>query len=330
PTTIAPANQFDLQTPEAARGRDAFLVVWREQQRDPFGQDKSFRIMGRRVSFFGVPLDVPFTIASSTLPVFTSGDPSIAVASDGTNWFVVFPDDQLTVRGVRVSAEGAVLDAKPITLSAGPPHFGIPASPQVVWSGGRYIVVWAEDPHDPIILSPPGPPSSQLYETRVTAAGEVVDTKLIWDGGFVPDIALAAAPDRLLLAWIENQFNLYEMVLGNDGTPLTSPRVIAAPQNKMIADVDAAWDGTSFATAWTVRTYVDATAVYEHVDANGLPIESAPLDFAPELPAKYTPSLARSAGGVTVAFEATGETEVSRAFAATIERIGQPRRRAAR
>ncbi len=333
PTTIAPANQFDQQSPEAARGRDAFLVVWREQQLDPFDQDRTFRIMGRRVSFLGVPLDVPFLIASSTLPVFTSAEPTIAVASDGTNWLVVFPDDQLTVRGVRVSAEGAVLDAKPITLSLGPPHFAIPGSPHVVWNGSKYIVVWAEDPHNPIIIPPPGPPSSQLYETRLTAAGVVVDTKLIWNGGFVPDLALAAGADRFLLAWVENQFTVNEMLLDSDGTPLTNARGIFTLQRGLIADVDAAWDGASFATAWTVRDgyTAGATVVYEHVDANGLPIESAPLDLAPELPTKYTPSLAPSPGGVTAAFEAIGDTDVSRAFATTIERVGQPpRRRAAR
>jgi len=331
-TTIAPSNQFDLQSPEAARSRDAFLVVWREQPLNPYLGNQSFRIMGRRVSFLGVSLDVPFLIASSTLPVFTSAEPTIAVASDGTNWLVVFPDDQLTVRGVRVSPDGAVLDSKPVTLSIGPPHFGIPGSPHVVWSGSKYIVVWTEDPHNPVILSPPGPPSSQLYETRLTAAGQVIDTKQIRDGGFVAALALAAGPDRLLLAWVENNIAIDEMVLSGDGTPLTSARTITSLQKGLIADVDAAWDGASFVTAWTVRpNYIDAIAFYEHVDANGLPIEPAPIDFAPELPTKYTPSLAPSAGGVTVAFEAIGDTEVSRVFATTIDRVGQPpRRRAAR
>ena len=330
-TTIAPANAFDLQSPAAARGRDAFLVVWREQQINFYDQDKSFRIMGRRVSFLGVPLEAPFVIASSTLPFFTSASPTIAVASDGTNWLVAFPDDQLTLSGVRVSPDGAVLDSKPVTLSLGPPHFGIPGSPHIVWSAGRYVVVWAEDPRDPVV-GPPGPPLSELYEARLSAAGQVIDKKQIWNGGFVPDLALAAAPDRLFLAWVENYVSVDGMILGGDGTPLTNARAIFAPQSARIDDVDAAWDGSSFATAWTMPgSFATANAVYEHVDANGVPIEPAPLDFAPELTTKYTPSLAPSPGGVTVAFEAIGDTDVSRAFATTIDRVGQPpRRRAAR
>jgi len=328
--TIAPANAFDLQTPAAARGRDAFLVVWREQQVDPFDQDKSFRIMGRRVSLLGVPIDAaPFLIAASTLPIFTSAKPTIAVASDGTDWLVVFADAPLSLHGVRVSADGAVLDATPILLSLGPPHFAIPGSPHVVWSGSRYVVIWTEDPRDPRIITPL-PPSSQLYETRVSAAGAVIDTKQIWNGGFVPDLALAAAPDRLLLAWIENSFAVDDMVLGADGTPLTGAR---AMPHEPIADIGAAWDGSSFVTAWTSRqrSFFQPNVVYQHMDANGVPIEPVPLDVAPELATTYTPSLAQSADGVTVAFEAIADTDVSRAFAATIVRIGPPpRHRAAR
>jgi len=158
----------------------------------------------------------------------------------------------------------------------------------------------------------------------------VIDTKQIWNGGFVPDLALAAAPDRLLLAWIENSFAVDDMVLGADGTPLTGAR---AMPHEPIADIGAAWDGSSFVTAWTSRqrSFFQPNVVYQHMDANGVPIEPVPLDVAPELGTTYTPSLAQSADGVTVAFEAIADTDVSRAFATTIVRIGPPpRHRAAR
>lgn len=335
PVTISPAGPLDLQTPAAARGRDAFLVVWREQRVDQSYRPSTFRILARRVAFDGLPIDAsPFVVASETSPAFTAVQPTISVASDGTDWLIVYPGDQLTVRGVRVSATGAVLDSAPIVLSQTGLHFGIPGSPHVLWSGSRYVVVWAEDSHNPSIVAPPGPPASFLYEARVTAAGELIDTRQIWVGGFALDLALAAAPARLLLAWAESGVSIDTMILGDDGTPVTTARAITtlpvSARQTVLTDVEAAWDGASFATAWTEKTGPEAHIRFEHADGNGLPIESSPLELAPELGTKYAPALATSPGGVTIAFQAIADTFVARAFATTIDRAGvPPRRRAA-
>jgi|GEM_PF-3283448 len=326
PFTLADAGSADLQTPVAARGRDAFLVAWREQAAD------SFRIVARRVSFDGVPLDsAPFVVAaeSGSSYIFGLNLPSIAAASDGTDWLVVYPSTNLGVRAVRVSAAGSVLDAAPIALSLPPPHFGIPAAPHVVWSGSRYVALWPEDLSNPFILSPQ-PRASVLYEARITAAGQLLDTRAIWNGGYVPDAALAAAPTRLLAAWTD-EVSLYAMPLDADGTPLASASVIAAAKPvwpPQIPDVDAAWDGATFVTAWTVRTgNDDAHIEYEHLDANGLPVESAPVELAPELGTKYTPALASTSSGVVIGFHAIADTYVARVCATALPRADLPPRR---
>src|ERR1043165_4506616 len=324
--TLASAGSLDLQTPVVARGRDAFLVVWREQETD------SYHLVARRVSFDGVPLDgAPFVVAAETgnSIIYGTHMPSIAVASDGTDWLVVYPSTNLGVRAVRVSAAGSVLDAAPIALSLPSPHFGIPAAPHVVWSGPRYVALWPEDLSNPFILVPQAP-ASALYEARITAAGQLVDTRMIWHGGYVPDAALAAAPSRLLAAWTDG-VSLYAMPLDIDGTPLTDASVLAAQKPVWpppIPDVDAAWDGATFVTAWTVRTgEYDARIEYEHLDANALPVESAPIELAPELGTKYTPSLTSTSNGVAIAFHAIADTYVARVFATALPRANLPTRR---
>lgn len=235
---------------------------------------------------------------------------------------------------IRVSPLGAVLDAAPIRLSLPPPHFGSAAAPHVVWSGTQYIALWPEDLTNPLIIVPQAP-SAAIYEARITAAGQLVDTRSIVNGPVIPDLALAAAPARLLAVWTDG-ISLASAMLDLDGTPLFGTSAItwrtpAFPPP--IPDVEAAWDGSEFVTAWTVRTSLyDAHVEYVHVDTNGLPVERAPLELAPELGTKYTPALASTPEGVAAAFHALDGTYVARAFATTLRRFLDvpPRRRPAR
>ena len=88
PATIAPAGAFDLQTPVAARGRDAFLVAWREQAAN------SYRLLARRVAFDGTPIDAtPIVLQAGTNSWFygarmpsiftpgTSADTKVSIAA---------------------------------------------------------------------------------------------------------------------------------------------------------------------------------------------------------------------------------------------------------
>src|SRR5207248_6940227 len=118
-------------------------------------------------------------------------------------------------------------------------------------------------------------------------------TNEIYKGASAFGTALAAAPARLLAAWTDAG-TLYTMILGDDGTPLTAaaalvtvkPTTTAAP----LPNVDAAWDGSTFAVAWTLwPVSEDPRIEVQHVDANGAPVDAAPFELAPELGTKYTP-----------------------------------------
>ena len=338
PFTIAPAGPLDLQAPAAARGGDAFLVAWREQQKFPNGNDGAFRILARRISVDGVPLDPqPIVVATDEGLVYTPDEPTIAVASDGTGWLVVYPGQNTSMRAVRVAANGAVLDAAPVELEKHD-HFPLGGSPHAVWSGSRYIVAWTEN------LDTPGlgvalQPMSDIYVARLTAAGQLLDSKQVWVGDYGDDVAFAAAPGRLLLAWnIEFDLPLKgavieTMVLGEDGTPLGKARPLhIGPQESwppVYSDLEAAWDGSSFLLAWTERVQDTLTIRYQHLDGNGFPIEGAPIELEPAGAVKFSPFLAPAPSGVTVGFEmiAGGAAgDVGRAFTTTIDRL-QPRHR---
>jgi hypothetical protein len=93
------------------------------------------------------------------------GDP--AVASDGTNYLVVWPDSRSgtssDIYGARVSAAGAVLDGSGIAVSTADNY---QMDPAVTYDGTNYLVVWADRRSGT---------DWDIYGARVSAAGAVLD-----------------------------------------------------------------------------------------------------------------------------------------------------------
>ncbi|MGK4005747.1 hypothetical protein WMF31_24175 [Sorangium sp. So ce1036] len=102
-----------------------------------------------------------------------------ALASDGTNFLLVWSDDpSLTDNGrdvlaARVAPDGTVLDPEPLVVAAGAGDEGVPA---VTFDGTHYVVVWADDTGfygDPYA-------ASDIRAARISPDGAVLDP-----GGFV-------------------------------------------------------------------------------------------------------------------------------------------------
>jgi hypothetical protein len=118
--------------------------------------------------------------------------------------------------------------------------------------------------------------------------------------------------------------------LSDDGTPLTVPRFIVGPFGKVfpesIQNAEAAWDGSSFAVAWTNPVSGNfVSAGVTHIDANGRSVE--PEGATPAIGiVRYSPSLAPAPAGVIMVFE-TIYSDVSRAAWTAIPRVIPFRRR---
>src|SRR5687767_7831901 len=84
-----------------------------------------------------------------------------AVAFDGTNYLVVW-SGLGGVRAARLSQTGALLDPRPLLVTA---EAGHGAMPQVAFDGTNYLVVWATSDDEP----------SDIRGARVSTGGTVID-----------------------------------------------------------------------------------------------------------------------------------------------------------
>jgi hypothetical protein len=154
PIASTSSLQFD---PKVVWSGTRFLVVW-----TVFHNGTGYDISGARVTSAGSVLD-PGGIAIST----ASNSQNYAdVAWDGSNYFVVWQDERSgsssKIFGARVTNSGSVLDPNGILVS---PAANAQVSPTVAWNGSHHLVVWEE------VRSG----ASDIYATRVTSSGTVVD-----------------------------------------------------------------------------------------------------------------------------------------------------------
>jgi hypothetical protein len=130
---LGPAERGQEYPRAASNGRE-YLVAWGDR-RDEDGD----HMYATRVSAAGAVLD-PGGIGpleNASLGDLTWLKP--AVASNGEDFLVVWADGD-AIRARRVGANGALLDAAPITIATGPDA----AYPAVAFGGGVYLATWQE------------------------------------------------------------------------------------------------------------------------------------------------------------------------------------------
>lgn len=154
PIATATADQTSAKV---ASGGTSSLVVWQDRR------GGSFDIYAALLAGDG-----SLTVSDLLVCANANDQTHPAVAYDTTNgvYLVVWSDavggSTTDVRGVRISAAGALLDAScgaPISSAA-----GSQLSPEVAFSGGRFLVTWEDRRNDA---------NGDIYGARVTAAGGV-------------------------------------------------------------------------------------------------------------------------------------------------------------
>jgi hypothetical protein len=158
PVSVVASDQF---APAVASSGNSALIVWQDRRN---GLTTGFDIFGAIVSTTGA-------VTVNDIAVCTgAGDQGVPrVAFDTVNgvYLVVFNDPSsgsVDIRGVRVNAAGAVLDANcGVTVSGAA---GAQFTSDVTFGGGKFMVVWEDRRNDAIL--------SDIYGTRASANGGVL------------------------------------------------------------------------------------------------------------------------------------------------------------
>lgn len=143
-----------------ARGAQNLLVVWVDER---ISTRKD--IFCTRISPSGEVLD-PIGIPVCTTSAVQNW---VSVAGGDQVYLVVWTDSRngnYGIYGARVDAYGNLLDPEGIAISTGSGWAGFP---DAAWDGDNFLVAWSHDKYTPT--------SYDIYATRVTTAGEVLDPR---------------------------------------------------------------------------------------------------------------------------------------------------------
>jgi hypothetical protein len=306
---VSPPTAGDQHDPVVATMGGMALISWTEERAG------GFRIRARRYSMALERFldDAPLLLADQTFPPDGTGGNAAnkaAVATNGAAFFVVWPFAD-RIQGLRMAADGRVLDAAPIVVA----HELVayyhrpPIAIGVIWTGGRYLVVWVED-RSPNVLISPIPASSGVVSARVTADGVALDAEAplqLWDGlGAIPGLTLVAGSNGPIVAWLRWPVGgtqcLETLTLQPDsslGSATPVPRLCDTDRN--LAGLAGGWNGGGVTLVWSKGTFTRGLFSMR-LNAAGEPIDSSPTELLPATSDTYSPAVAQAPSGVALTY----------------------------
>ncbi len=289
--------------PSVAFDGTNYLVAWENCRTEDFSYD----IRGARVSVAGEVLDTS-GIAISTSASYQAY-PSIAF--DGANYLVVWGDYRsgtgYDINGARVTVAGAVLDpvGMPVTVVA-----NNQLSPAVAFDGINYLVVWEDDRNG-------GFGSSDIYGTRVSVAGEVLDPSGIVistavDGQWRPSVAFDGT--NYLVVWEDKRnsnqsmlssYDVYGARVSVEGEVLDTSGIAIAQVGYAQWNPSVAFGGMNCLVVWEDGRNQNTSEIYAaRVSVDGVVLDPAgiPISRGAEN-SRHNPSIAFSGTNYLVVWE---------------------------
>ena len=297
-----------------------YLVAWGDW-RDSNLNVKGYELYGTRVDPFGVTLDTT-SIAISTASL-NQVRPS--VATDGTDWFVVWMDsdwaEPLSCRGTRISQSGEVLDPEGILFATGStePYFC-----SVCFGGGVYFVTWrnwhslygARVSTSGVILDPGGilisggadwsdnrpsvcfdgtnffivyQSSEGINGVWVSISGEVLDNIAITVGEeFYPVVSFDGTNYLVVWQyWLTGLGNICGLRINQEGEVLDPEPIVISTGGK---HPSVSFDGTNFIVAWEYDSVIYGALV----SPSGIVIDS--FEICTQLGRQFSPDLTSGPG----------------------------------
>ena len=265
--------------PALAWNGEHYLVAWEH------AAGSTPAVWGVRVTSTGSVLDPGgIVIASAGYPA------APAVASDGTDFLVAWRSglSSYDIKGARVRADGALLDATPLTISAAANQQFAPA---VAWATTGYLAVWEDgrSGHD------------EIYGARIAPDGAVLDPAGVpvavgTNGKGTPAIACDGA--TCLVAYMEFQstmsWDVYAVRVSDAGVRLDAAPITVAARAGIQWYPAVAAGGGSFLVAWADESS-GVSAVYgARVDAAGNVLDPAGIRITTSADAMRFPAVAWS------------------------------------
>lgn len=231
------------------------------------------------------PTYAPLTGVALTYP---------AVASDGTNSLVVWPDSRPnnalgnSLFGTRVDAAGVVLDPAGISISTRPQGEQVYLRPEIAWNGTNYLVVWTN-----ILVNG----RADVFATRVSPAGHVLD-----GAGFVIGTNTHAAPSvasdgtDFMVVWDGSRS--WACILG---ARVSGAGVVLDPAGLVLSTQvtgheqkrpSIAWSGTRYLVVWQDTASGTSDILGTRVSAAGSVLDSPSLGISTATAYESDPVLA--------------------------------------
>jgi hypothetical protein len=273
--------------PRVAFNGTNYLVAWTDSRDAIIGD--AWDAYAARVSPAGKVLDrtgIPITTVENDQQVG-------GVASDGTNFLVVWDGvdartDEYTIRGARIDDAGKVLDPEGFSISKGEEE---QITPSIGFDGTNYLVAWQDSR---------GWPNSNIYGTRVSKAGKVIDPAAIAISGSPKVLngpSITAGDDQYLVTWthLRDDFNydVWGARVSGEGAVLDSEGLLIgfAPKHQWLPS--AAFDGTNYLVAWEdLRRGNDTAYVYStRVSRTGDVLEPVGMTISKAMPVQAMPSV---------------------------------------
>jgi hypothetical protein len=270
--------------PRVAFDGTNYLVAWTDARSTAIGEGDD--VYAARVSRAGKVLDrtgIPIATGANYLQVG-------GVAFDGTNFLVVlggYDPNGYWISGARVDEAGRVLDPEGFSISKGEEE---QITPSVAFDGTNYLVAWQDRR---------GWPDSNIYGTRVSKAGKVIDPAAIAisrSPNVLNGPSVTAGDDQYLVTWthLRDDFNydVWGTRVTSGGTVLDSGLLIGfAPEHQWLPS--AAFDGTNYLVAWEdLRRGNDKAYVYgTRVSRTGDVLEPVGMAMSKAMPVQAMPSV---------------------------------------
>jgi hypothetical protein len=247
-----------------------YLVVWTDERND--GSD----IYGARVTQDGTVLDT----AGIALVSDSAGQTAPAVAYDGANVLLVWGDtrnDQGDICGARVSSDGTLLDSAGFVIAAAP---SLQHSPEIALGVDEALVVWVDMR---------GGPATDIYGSRITRDGEVLDSAgfaIATSTWYEYDAKVAFDGTQYLVVWTDAvaHGNVFGGRVATDGTVLDTPGFFISQGGEHACGPGITFDGEHSVVAWndvrdgTVGQSVSASRIGGDgmvLDPMGIPVSNA-------------------------------------------------------
>ncbi|HEX3067228.1 MAG TPA: hypothetical protein VHX14_01540, partial [Thermoanaerobaculia bacterium] len=302
--TGASIDQSYVQSMSIAHSPSETLVVW--------VADNS--VFAERLSPSGMPLNT-VVLTSKTFPS------DVAVAWNGSRYFVVWSNGS-QLFGAFIASDGGS-STTPRAFFGEPLVIGQPApanlelTPDVVWDGRNFIIVFGEVPNLPCVLSAcpsPSPSQGHFRVMRVSADGDAIDSSPPTISGTHDRAHVASGGAESLIA-LDSYRQLSTVTVHDDGG-LTIDAETPLFRWFWYVSSAVAWDGAAYTVGWR---YAGANTGPSWLGAAHVTRSGSPLDyrFVATGVASWSgrPSIAVNDAGIT-AFaisEAAGPSSPARA-----------------